>query len=40
MKLDEPFFVGDAKITGRKEKARMEEFAKYNIIEGDLYDAV
>ena len=40
MKLEEPFFVGDAKITGRKEKARIEEFAKYNIIEGDLYDAV
>ena len=40
MKLEEPLFVGDAKLLGKKKEAGIEEFAKYNIIEGDLYDAV
>ena len=40
MKLEEPFFVGDALLLGKKEEAGIKEFAKYNIIEGDLYDAV
>ena len=39
MKLEEPFFVGDALLLGKKEEAGIKEFAKYNIIEGDLYDA-
>ena len=40
MKLEEPFIVGDAMLLGKKKEAGIEEFAKYNIIEGDLYDAV
>ena len=40
MKLEEPFFVGDATLIGKKKEAGIEEFVKYNIIEGDLYDAV
>ena len=40
MKLAEPFFVGDAILWGKKKEDGIEEFAKYNIIEGDLYDAV
>ena len=40
MKLEKPFFVGDALLLGKKEEAGIKEFAKYNIIEGDLYDAV
>jgi len=40
MKLEEPFFVGDAVLLGKKKEAGIEEFASYNIIEGDLYYAV
>lgn len=40
MKLEEPFYVGDSLLLGKKTKAGIKEFAKYNIIEGDLYDAV
>lgn len=40
MKLEEPFYVGDSQLLGKKMKAGIKEFAKYNIIEGDLYDAV
>lgn len=38
MKLEKPFYVGDSMITNKK--SGIKEFAKYNIIEGDLYDAV
>lgn len=40
MKLEEPFFVGDSAFMDKKKNSGIEEFAKYNIIEGDLYDAV
>lgn len=40
MKLEEPFFVGDSVIMNKDELSGIKEFAKYNIIEGDLYDAV
>ena len=40
MKLESPFYVGDSKITNKSEAAVIDEFAKYNILEGDLYDAV
>lgn len=40
MKLEEPFFVGDSMIMNKNMESGIEEFAKYNIIEGDLYDAV
>ena len=40
MKLEEPFFVGDSTFLNKGMDAGIEEFAKYNIVEGDLYDAV
>lgn len=40
MKLEEPFYVGDAAFLDRNQEPGMLEFARYNIIEGDLYDAV
>lgn len=40
MKLEEPFFVGDSAFMHTKKDSGIAEFAKYNIIEGDLYDAV
>ena len=40
MKLEEPFFVGDAMLLGNRKENAIAEFTKYNIIEGDLYDAV
>lgn len=39
MKLEETFYVGDCMMINI-EKNAIEEFAKYNIMEGDLYDAV
>ena len=40
MKLEEPFFVGDSAFLNKGVDSGIEEFAKYNIVEGDLYDAV
>ena len=40
MKLEEPFFVGDSAFLNKGMDSGIEEFARYNIVEGDLYDAV
>ena len=40
MKLEEPFFVGDSAFLNKGVDSGIEEFAKYNLVEGDLYDAV
>ena len=40
MKLEEPFFVGDSAFLNKGVDSGIEEFVKYNIVEGDLYDAV
>jgi len=40
MKLEKQFFVGDSAFMGKDKNQGIEEFARYNIIEGDLYDAV
>ncbi|MDO4488177.1 MAG: hypothetical protein Q4B67_03720 [Eubacteriales bacterium] len=40
MKLEEPFFVGDSALMNKDINSGIDEFARYNIIEGDLYDAV
>ena len=40
MKLEEPFFVGDSAFLNKGVDSGIEEFARYNIVEGDLYDAV
>ena len=39
LKLKEPYFVGD-NLSSRDKDGCIEEFVKYNIYEGDLYDAV
>lgn len=40
MKLEEPFYVGDSAFINPKENKVIEEFARFNIMEGNLYDAV
>lgn len=40
MKLEKTFFVGDSAFMNRDKNLGIPEFARYNIIEGDLYDAV
>lgn len=40
MKLEETFYVGDSYLMNKGMASSIPEFAKYNIIEGDLYDAV
>lgn len=40
MKLDEPYYVGDSKTLSKSPDNVLDEFAQYNIWEGDLYDAV
>lgn len=38
--LAEPYYVGDSVFLGTNESKCIEEFVRYNIFEGDLYDAV
>lgn len=40
MKLQEPFYVGDSIILKSTYKDSIEEFVRFNIYEGDLYDAI
>ena len=40
MKLESPFYVGDSNLVNKDNDTLIDEFAKYNIFEGDLYDAV
>ena len=40
MKLEEPYYVGDSEFMNRDIESGIPEFARHNIIEGDLYDAV
>ena len=40
MKLEEPYYVGDSAFMNRDIESGIPEFARHNIIEGDLYDAV
>ena len=40
MKLEKAYYVGDAGLLQRPKEECIEEFLKYNIYEGDLYDAV
>ena len=40
MKLDSLFYVGDSAFLHKDINSGISEFARYNIIEGDLYDAV
>ena len=40
LKLNKPYYVGDSSFIATGDKKCIEEFLKYNIFEGDLYDAV
>lgn len=40
MKLEQSYFVGDSSLLGASKEHCIDEFLKYNIYEGDLYDAV
>ena len=40
MKLEKTFYVGDSAFLKSNKESGLSEFEKYNIIEGDLYDAV
>jgi len=40
MKLEKPFFVGDSYLLKPEKPYGIPEFARHNIVEGDLYDAV
>ena len=39
-KLEKPYFVGDSALFGSNKKEYIDEFLRFNIYEGDLYDAV
>lgn len=40
MRLESPYYVGDSSLTGKRPENCIEEFLRFNIYEGDLYDAV
>ena len=40
IKLEQPYYVGDSLLLGTARENCIDEFLKYNIYEGDLYDAV
>lgn len=39
-KLQKPYYVGDSVLFNHDKKNCIDEFVKYNIYEGDLFDAV
>ena len=40
IKLDRPYYVGDSAMLSSAKDKCIDEFLKFNIYEGDLYDAV
>jgi hypothetical protein len=40
LKLESPYYVGDSALVDADKENCIEEFVRYNIYEGDLYDAV
>lgn len=40
IKLENPYYVGDSSFLGSSREKCIDEFLRYNIYEGDLYDAV
>ncbi|MBQ1317436.1 MAG: hypothetical protein IIY46_08145 [Lachnospiraceae bacterium] len=40
MKLTQPYYVGDSSLLDADKQNCIEEFLRFNIYEGDLYDAV
>ena len=40
LKLEHPYYVGDSALLRSSSEKCIDEFLKYNIFEGDLYDAI
>lgn len=40
IRLNMPYYVGDSALLGSAKDSCIDEFLRYNIYEGDLYDAV
>ena len=40
IRLEKPYYVGDSSLFGSDKRTYIDEFLRYNIYEGDLYDAV
>jgi hypothetical protein len=40
LKLEQPYYVGDSAFSTPEKDRCIDEFLKYNIYEGDIYDAV
>ena len=40
IRLEKPYYVGDSALVGPARSKCIDEFLRFNIYEGDLYDAV
>ena len=40
IRLEQPYYVGDSSLFSWEKRECIDEFLRFNIIEGDLYDAV
>ena len=40
IRLEQPYYVGDSGLLGSSRENCIDEYMRYNIYEGDLYDAV